>query len=336
MADRASVASEPHCASAARELLARGNAVDAVVAGVAAAAAASATVLLGSLQLLVGGAGSGLLAFDGRPRQPGRGAPRPRGFLSDEPIPAAARIAAPLLPATLAAAIASVGSVSLRRAFRPALAIARARSPERASVFEDLGRRGAPSVAEGFVASELLAVAGRAARGLLTTDDLRSMRPRVTRCRERGQGSAATVIVPWLADADCDGSSTQVVAAMDARGMVAVACYEAPLVGVAVDALGLSAPESAAPVMRGKTRVAPGEPRPVAAPIALRANRGLVDLAIGVAASKLGQSALAALLAGLAGGADVDETVSSIASGRAVALLRTHGTVRSTTVEGRG
>lgn len=329
MADgAAAVASESVSAAAARELLARGNAADAVVAGIAAAAGACETVLLGSVQLLIGGIGSGLLAFDGRPRQPGRGAPRPRGFLAGEAVPDAARVAAPLLPATLATAIASVGSVSLRRVFLPALEIARVKSPERASVLDALSRRGAPALVEGFVASELLAVAGRATGGLLTTDDLRSMRPRIARC-EGDQDPAGMVTVPWFADTDCDASSTQVVAAMDSRGMVAIACYEAPPEGVAVRALGLAAPTSAAPVMRGKTRVAPGVPRPSAAPIALRANRGAVDLAIGVSAAADAQGILRDLSRKLAAGASLATIIGAIGEGKPVALLRTDRSTRA-------
>src|SRR5579862_1370370 len=89
-AQKAATASDPVVAEAAREALSRGNAVDAVVTGVLVAAARSASVLLGPLQALVGGAGAGLLAVDGRVRQPGTGAPRPRGFVEGTPIPDAA------------------------------------------------------------------------------------------------------------------------------------------------------------------------------------------------------------------------------------------------------
>lgn len=330
MADKIAIASQPEPAGAARDLLARGNAVDAAIAGVAAAAAATPTVLLGPLQLLVGGIGSGLLAFDGRSRQPGRGAPRPRGFLADEVIPETARVAAPLLPATLATVSASLGSVSLRRALRPALEIARAKSAERAAVLDAFSRRGAPTLVEGFAASELLAIAGRATRGLLTADDLRAMRPRMVRCPDRSHSPVGLVTVPWIADAEGDGSFTHVVAAMDARGMVAVACYEAPSDGVDIGALGLAAPKGAAPVMRGKPRIAPGTPRPVAAPIALRMSQGSVDLAVGIAASADAQSELAALLEELVEkDPNVAAVVGAVAHGQTVALLRSGETIRA-------
>ena len=114
---RAAVASSPEVEAAAAEVLRRGNAVDAVVAGVFAACAGSPGVLLGPVQLLVGGAGAGLQAFDGRVRQPGIGAPRPRGLLASEEVPLAARVGVPWLLATLSAAIATAGSA---RSARPA------------------------------------------------------------------------------------------------------------------------------------------------------------------------------------------------------------------------
>ena len=87
--------SEAHVAQAARDAMARGNAVDAVVTAVLLAAAESPGVFLGPVQLLIGGAGAGLQAFDGRVRQPGLGIPRPRGVQAGEAVPAPARIGVP-------------------------------------------------------------------------------------------------------------------------------------------------------------------------------------------------------------------------------------------------
>src|SRR5689334_4758300 len=104
---RAAVASSPEVEAAAEELLRKGNAVDAVIAAVYAACASSPSVLLGPVQILVGGGGAGLRAMDGRVRQPGIGAPRPRGFREDEELPDAARVGVPWLPATLSVALAT-------------------------------------------------------------------------------------------------------------------------------------------------------------------------------------------------------------------------------------
>jgi hypothetical protein len=109
---------------------------------------------------------------------------------------------------------------------------------------------------------------------------------------------------------------------VDTRGLAAAACYEAPLEGLAISPLGLVAPLFAAPVMRGQTRVRPGEPRPAASPIALRARRGLVDLVLGVAQTPEADLALEAVLGAL-GAPTVAEAVAAAPSGRAVAVVRT-------------
>jgi methylmalonyl-CoA mutase cobalamin-binding domain/chain len=93
-AKSAAIATHAAAQAAATDLLRAGNAVDAVVGAVLAVAAAEASVLLGPLSVLVAGRGAGARAFDGRVRQPGKGAPRPRGFKDGESIPDAARVGA--------------------------------------------------------------------------------------------------------------------------------------------------------------------------------------------------------------------------------------------------
>jgi hypothetical protein len=327
VAKAASAASEAHAADAARDVLAHGNAVDAVVAGVLAAAAESPTVWLGPVQLLVGGAGTGLLAFDGRPRQPGRGAVRPRGFLPDDPIPDAARVAVPALPATLAAVIGASGTWSLLRTCGRAVAMAKERSPERASTLEQFARRGAPAMADGWMATELLAAGGRASRGILTADDLATVRPGVVRCDEQRLAPSGILMVPWL-DGEVDATFTQFVAAADARGLVAIACYEAPVDGLAIPALGVMAPRHAVPVMRGRTRVAPGTPLAASAPIALRARGGTVDLALGVTSLAEAQTSLAVATAAIRRFPTIAEAIATMTAGRIVAIDRAHDETR--------
>jgi gamma-glutamyltranspeptidase/glutathione hydrolase len=309
-------------AQAAREALARGNAVDAVVAGVLVAAAEAPTVLLGPLQVLVGGAGAGLLAIDGRVRQPGLGAPRPRGFLADEAVPDSARVGVPALPAALATTQATLGGGSLLRAAGPALERAKQRCAERAELLEAFARRGAAAFAEDAIAGELVAVAGRAARGLLTQEDIVALRPVVVRCDERVLDASGLLGVPW-SESVVDASFTHVVAAADGRGLVAIACYEAPVEGLALPALGLAAPLCAEPVLRGRTRVRPAEPRPAAAPVALRARRGVVDLALGVALAADAQQSLDAVTHALETAPTIADAVAVAARGRPVALVRT-------------
>jgi gamma-glutamyltranspeptidase/glutathione hydrolase len=327
---RVAAASESHVAQAAREVLAKGNAIDAVVAGVLMAAAESPSVLLGPVQLLAGGGGAGLVAIDGRVRQPGLGAPRPRGFLPDEPVPEAAYFGVPALAAALAAALGTLGSVSALRVAGPALAAARSRSPERAGVIEAIARRGAPALAEDAIAGELTAAGGRAARGLLTPEDLAAVRPVLSRCDERSLGPSGILRAPWRGEESGapDGSMSHVIAAVDGRGLVAIACYEATIEGVPVPALGLIAPRAAAPVLRGTPRIAPGDPRPAAAPIVLRSVRGITELALGVAIAADAEALLASVLESVDAVPAFIEALRSASSGRCVAIATTRETAR--------
>jgi hypothetical protein len=186
---RAAVASMPEVEGATEELLGKGNAIDAVVAGVFAACALSPGVLLGPVQLLVGGAGAGLLAIDGRVRQPGIGAPRPRGFVSAEEIPDAAWVGVPWLPASLSVAIATMGTATFNRVLGPAVALAK--GTPRAEVLKRLASRGPAAFEERPLGTELLAAAGRPSGGLLTTDDLASPRPEVHKASRIVLGAAA-------------------------------------------------------------------------------------------------------------------------------------------------
>ena len=168
-------ASNPNVVVAACSLLPRGNAIDALAAGVLAACADSPAVLLGPLQILVAGPGIGVRAVDGRARQPGKGTRRPRGFRPEDTIPAAARVGSPCLPAALAAAVAAFGTLSLARVAGPALELAKARSKLRAKVIARVSRVGPLALAEAEIQSELTAAAGLLASGLLTAEDRKSV-----------------------------------------------------------------------------------------------------------------------------------------------------------------
>ncbi|HVJ91629.1 MAG TPA: hypothetical protein VM580_17625 [Labilithrix sp.] len=172
---RAAIASVSEVEAVAEEILGRGNAVDAVVAGVFAACAISPGVLLGPVQLLVGGAGAGLLAIDGRVRQPGIGAPRPRGFTTAAEIPDAARVGVPWLPAAMSVAIATMGTATFNQVIAPSVALAK--GTPRKDVLARIASRGPSALEERPLSIELLASAGRPSGGLLTPDDLASARP---------------------------------------------------------------------------------------------------------------------------------------------------------------
>jgi hypothetical protein len=302
----AAAASDPKVLAAAREALKRGYAIDAVAAGVLAACAIAPSVLMGPVQLLLGGAGTGLHAIDGRVQQPGKGLGRPRGFQEGEAIPEAARVGAPVLPAALSTALASFGSVTLARALGPAVEMARKASKPRWELLRRMAERGPLALTEARTADELVRVAGRGQGGLLSARDLEELRPAVVRAESsllREDGRLATV--PWGGSAvrgagksaEAPSRLTRIVAAVDARGQFAVACYEVAERGLAVDALDLVAPLVAFPVLRGRTRVPPGFACAAAAPIALREDDGMLALAAGLGGRENGEEILGAWLA---------------------------------------
>lgn len=316
---RAAIAGDPEVEAAAEELLGKGNAVDAVVAGVFAACAQSSGVLLGPVQVLVGGAGAGHLAVDGRVRQPGIGAPRPRGFQSGEEIPDAARVGVPWLPATLSVALATMGTATFAQVLGPGIALAK--GTPRQAVLQRIASRGPRAVEERPLGGELLACFGRPSNGLLTADDLSSPRPDVLKAsrtdllraaagaKEAGANATrrtalsvalakraaedATRVLytcPWMhlegslptapPHGDVDVARVRAVLAVDRNATYAVAIWDEPTDGATIPELGLRAPFYAEPVRRGQTRVRPGDPRPAAAPIALVGSHAAPEIAL--------------------------------------------------------
>jgi gamma-glutamyltranspeptidase/glutathione hydrolase len=323
---RAVASPSPDVDAAAEEVLRKGNAVDAVIAAVFAAAALSPGVLLGPVQLLLGGGGAGLRAFDGRVRQPGIGAPRPRGFMKDEEIPSGARVGVPWLPATLSAALATAGTATLAQVLAPGIALAKG-SP-RAEVLARLAGRGPRALEERPISSELLAVAGRPNGGLLTTDDLASPRPEVSKAQtstlagpmpdsmraaavaKAGGNVRVLVTLPWahiedgapLAPVGVDDAAiggARVAIAVDRNGTFALACWDEGLDGHFIDELGLRAPYAAEPVLRGQTRIRPGDARPAAAPLALVGSAAAPEIAVAAYGARDAYVLLGAALRGL-------------------------------------
>jgi gamma-glutamyltranspeptidase/glutathione hydrolase len=283
---RAVVAASGEVEAAASELLGRGNAVDAVVAGVFAACAASPGVLLGPVQVLVGGAGAGLLAIDGRVRQPGIGAPRPRGFTTPDEVPDAARVGVPWLPASLSVALATMGTATFAQVLAPAVALAKGTA--RSEILARIASRGPRAIEERPLGGELLAAFGRPSGGLLTSDDLSSPRPDVQKATPIDRAPRGVVTFPWshleesLPAAPAHGvdvARARGVVAVDRNATFAVACWDEATDGLMLGDLGLRAPFFAEPVRRGQTRVRPGDARPAAGPAALIASESGPEIA---------------------------------------------------------
>ena len=273
----AASATQSDVAAAAQSVLARGNAVDAVCAGVLAAAALDPGVLFGPVHFLVAGPGFGVRCIDGRLRQPGIGAPRPRGFLSEKEVPDAARVAVPALPAAVATAISMFGTMTVRAIFDPALATLGRDHPRRALLLA-LARGGPPALAKDSFAEAFVAAAGRFAGGIVTPEDLLAVRAPAVACAIE----SGVALAPFD-DESAPDDACHVVCAADRRGGLAIACYEVAQRGLTIDALGVVAPFAAKPVMRGERRTDPGASLPCASTAALIDTAGddRFDLAAG-------------------------------------------------------
>lgn len=304
MATRAAAASThaPAAEAATRAFLvepgeAPATAIDAVLAGVLALALRHAAVLLSSGTILLGGTGEGLLAIDGRARQPGRSAPRPRGFTDATAVPDAAKIAAPLLPAALTLAHAGRGVRTRTALLSVALAASRDTHVDEARIesLRAFGREGGAILRGGAIRDALLAAGARSVGGALTREDLDALRAELTQAKSETIGVRTWSRAPFPLDAAPPGELA-IVAACDTHGALAIASILIPTFTLALPDVGLAAPLLAQPVLRGVTREAAGAPIPLAAAIGLARSGDAVDLAIGVG-----------------GGADVERAFNDVA-----------------------
>lgn len=271
-------------APAANALADGGTAIDAVMTGFLAAAAERAGVLLSPVQILVAGPSVGTRAFDGRMRQPGLGAPRPRGFVRGTPIPPAAHAGAPASLAALAVAHAHDSALGLGRICRPAIESARDRSASgRANVLAKFAMQGAAVLRDSGIARSLVAAAGRVAGGLLTEEDLAAVRPSSEAPHEIGRlhANRRVLLPPWQGLLGTAGRLCEIIAAGDRRGVLAILAYTPDDDGVPVPELGLTIPRDAVPVMRGIPRTSPGTPCPAPKPLALILEDSVPLIALG-------------------------------------------------------
>jgi len=267
----AAISTELTAAAPAMEALAEGGtALDAVLAGFLGAAAERPDVLFAPLQILVAGPGVGARAFDGRVRQPGAGAPRPRGFVRGSAIPDAAYAGVPASLAAIAVAHAHDGALSIAKLCAPAIAAAKRRGAEaRAAVLTRFARFGAAALSDAFIARPLVAAAGRIAGGLLTEEDLAAVRPGNEAPREIVAGHRRVLVPPWQGLLGSPGRRCEVIAAGDRRKVLAILCYTPDDGGVRVPELELTLTRDAIPVMRGIPRTSPGTPCPAPKPLGI-------------------------------------------------------------------
>lgn len=274
----AAVSNDPIAAEVAREQLAAGgSAVGAVLAGFFAAAGAHAGVLLGPVTLIVGGVGVGARAFDGRLRQPGLGAKRPRGVLPADAVPDAARVAVPTAVSALAVALAYDGGRSLGSLVKPGISRAeRGGAEARAGVLKLVRSAGAGAFNDSGFVRALLRVAGPSQGGLLSPADFAAVPQVDADAPCRSVGSRRLYEAPWASEAaDMDVSalgSGCAVCAVDVRRVFAALSFRRLTAGFTVEELELEAPLAAVPVMRGVARVAPGARLRAPAPLALLAD----------------------------------------------------------------
>lgn len=255
-------------AAAAEELVRGGTAIDAVVAGYFAAAGAYPGVLLGPVTLLLGGTGTGDRAFDGRVRQPGKNAKRPRGTLEGVEPPAAARVGVPASVPALAVALGYGAQATLRRLVEPGVALARERGAiQRAAVLARVGEVGALAFSEPELSRALVRAFGAPSGGSITPADFSQPEGLDVPASRVAPSGAPMLTAPWAMAATGPFVRGTTVSAIDIHGILVAAAFECQPEALYVEELELSAPLLASPTLRGVPRVAPGTPLPAAAPL---------------------------------------------------------------------
>lgn len=274
-------ASQPAAAEAAEAMVAGGaGAVDAIIAGFLGAAGADPGVLLAPAVAIVAGFGAGARAFDGRSAQPGKGAPRPRGFVDEAAIPDGARVAVPRSLGMLALLHSYRGRAGLRELARAGVALAEsAGAKRRASFIRHVGSAGLLAIRSAEVSRALLAVGGPVAGGALSEGDLEEIAPAETDALASPMGEGLSAFTSPFAVPEGAAPTAEIVVACDARGVIAALAYAPARDGVAVPDLELVVAREAVPVRRGVTRLPPGTVLPMAAPV------GIVMRAHGFAAA---------------------------------------------------
>ncbi len=168
------LASDPVAREAAETVFkSSGSSLQAALTGFFVAAAHDPGVLFSPVSLLVGGVGSGVFAYDGRCRQPGKEAKRPRGFLNDDEVPTPARVAVPGSVAALAVACAFQSGTTLLSCVRPGVHAAKSSGAKQRSVLlEYVASLGATALQEPSVKRAFVSQFGAVEQGTIGVADL--------------------------------------------------------------------------------------------------------------------------------------------------------------------
>lgn len=275
-----------------------GTAADAVIAGFMAHAGTAPGVLFAPAVAVVAGVGAGARVIDGRTLQPGRGAPRPRGFKTEAEVPAAARVGAPRSLGVMTLLHASRGRTSMSQLVKPGVVAAEnAGAVARAALLKRFGASGQTALRSDDFVGAMTAAAGPVVGGVLTSEDLEAAVPEDMPATVSSMGEDVAVIgLPW--DAPLGRfPEADVILASDGRGIVVALAYVPARLedGVSVPELGVVLGRHAHPVRRGIARTKPGTPLDMPAPIAIATRTG-----VAVAVALLGRASVpAASLAGI-------------------------------------
>lgn len=268
------ISNDPIADETASEVLRDGGtAMAAALGGFFASAGDDPAVLFSPVTILVAGVGTAARAFDGRARQPGVGAKRPRGFTEAAAIPETARVA---VPASIAAAVVACAydpGATVNSVVRRGIASARkAGAKQRAALLDRVLSLGAGILADPALRGAMLGDAGPAQGGLVVAGDM--LPPKQLDAPAADDGSSWTP--PWAGEAPelrVALGEGRAVCAVDVRGLFVAVAYRRLGEGLLLPDFEVLLPKLAVPVLRGVTRVSPGAPLPAPAALAIRRNR---------------------------------------------------------------
>lgn len=249
-----------------------GTAADAVIAGFFAHAGVEPGVLLAPVVALVAGVGAGARVIDGRTLQPGKGAPRPRGWKTEAEVPEPARVGAPRSLGAMTILHAARGRTSMAQLVKPGvLAAENAGALARANLLRRFGASGQTALRTDEFVGAMTAAAGPVVGGVLTPEDLETALPEDLPAQSTAVGDQTAVIGPPWDPPLGRFHDAEVLLASDGRGIVVALAYvPTPFDdGVLVPELGMVLAKNAHPVRRGIPRTKPGTALDMPAPIAI-------------------------------------------------------------------